>query len=57
MVLNVFAHTTGLEVGSFFDVSSPHISAKMLEYKGEPSDLMVQKIPPDLVGNEIGFES
>ena len=43
------------EVGSFFDTSALcHTSAKMREYKGELSDLMVQKIPPALVGNEIG---
>ena len=49
-----FTHDTGLEGGSFFDVSAPHINANMREYKGEPSDLIDQKIPPDLVGNEIG---
>jgi hypothetical protein len=54
MVLNDFAHAAGLEVGSFFDASAPHISAKMREYKGEPSDFIVQKIPLALVGNEIG---
>jgi hypothetical protein len=53
MVLNAFAHASGLEVGSFFDASATHISAKMRQYKREPSDLMVQKIPPALVGNEI----
>ena len=54
MVLNSFSHESGLEVGSFFDDSSPLISAKMREYKGESSDLTVQKIPPVLVGNAIG---
>lgn len=42
-----------LEVGSFSDVSAPYITAKMREYKGEPSDLIVEKIPPPLVGNAI----
>ena len=54
MVLNAFAHVAGLEVGSFFDASTPPISAKMSEYKGEPSALTVQQIPPALVGHEIG---
>ncbi len=56
MVLNVFSHSTGLEVGSFFDESAPSISTKMSEYTGEPSDLTVQQIPeiPSvLVGNEM----
>ena len=53
MVLNDFAHAAGLEVGSFSDDSAPPISAKMSEYKGEPSDLTVQQIPLPLVGNEI----
>ena len=53
MVLNDFAHAAGLEVGSFPDDSAPPISAKMSEYKGEPSDLTVQQIPLPLVGNEI----
>ncbi len=44
MVLNAFTHTGGLEVGSFFDTSAPPINDKMREYKGEPSDLTVQKI-------------
>ena len=59
MVLNAFAHAAGLEVGSFFDDSAPPISVKMREYKGEPSDLTVQKIPPSLVGNEKlhGFDT
>ena len=54
MSLNAFAHVTGLEIGSFFYDSAPSISAKMSEYKGEPSDLTVQQILPALVGNEIG---
>ena len=54
MVLNAFAHAAGLEVGSFFDASAPHISAKMREYQGEPPDLTVLKIPPTLVGNRVG---
>ena len=54
MVLNTFVHAEGLEGGSFFDTSAPLISPKMREYKGEPSDLTVQKIPPSLVDNAIG---
>ncbi len=56
MVLNAFAHTAGLEVGSFLDDSSPPINLKMSEYQGEPSDLTIQQIPPVLFGNEIGNE-
>jgi hypothetical protein len=52
MVLNTFAHATGLEVGRFSDDSVPPIRVKMSEYKEEPSDLTVQQIPPTLVGNE-----
>ena len=54
MVLNAFAHATGLEVASFFDTTAPHIRDKIREYKGEPSDLIVQKISPGLFGNTIG---
>ena len=54
VIRNTFTHDTGLEGGSFFDVSAPHMNANMREYKGEPSDLIDQKIPPALVGNEIG---
>ena len=54
MLLNAFAHATGLEVGSFFDTSAPPISVKTREHKGEPSDLTVRKIPVVLVGNGIG---
>ena len=54
MVMNVFAHVVGLEVGSFLDDSGPPITAKMSEYQGEPSDLTVHQIPPVLVGNETG---
>jgi hypothetical protein len=54
MTLNDFAHAAGLEIGSFFDDSAPSISAKMSEYKGEPSDLTVHQIPSSLVGNKIG---
>ena len=59
MVSNAFAHAAGLEVGSSFDASAPPISTKMREYKGEPSDLTVQKIPTALVGNEKlhGFDT
>ena len=53
MVLNVFAHAAGLEVGSFFDDSAPPISYNMSEYTGEPSDLSVQQIPPVPVVNDI----
>ena len=35
MVLNAFAHAAGLEVGSFFDTSAPHISANTREYQYE----------------------
>ncbi len=41
MVLNGFAHVSGLEVGSLFDDSVPSISDNMSEYTGEPSDLSV----------------
>ena len=54
MVLNVFAHDAGLEVGSLFDDSAPSISVNMSEYTDEPSDLSVQQIPPAPVGNDIG---
>ncbi len=54
VALNASAHAAGLEGGSFFDASAPHINANMREYKGEPSDLIPQKIPAALVGNEIG---
>jgi hypothetical protein len=54
MVLNAFAHDTGLEVGSLFDDSAPPISVNMSEYTGEPSDLSVQQIPPAPVGNDMG---
>ena len=52
--LNGSVYAAGLEVGSYFDTSSPHINTNIREYKGEPSDLIPQKIPPALVGNEIG---
>jgi hypothetical protein len=39
MVLNVFTHATGLEVGRFFDDSSPQISTNTREYQGESSVL------------------
>ena len=54
MVLNAFAHPTGLEVGSLFDDSAPSIVVNMSEYTGEPSDLSVQQIPPASVGHDIG---
>ena len=54
MVLNDFAHDTGLEVESLFDDSAPPISVNMSEYTVEPSDLSVQHIPPAPVGNDIG---
>ncbi len=54
VTLNDFTHTTGLEIGNFFDDSSLHINVKMREYTGDPSHLNPQKIPPDLVGNKIG---
>ena len=54
IVLNAFAHATGLEGGSFFDDSTPPISYNMSEYTVEPSDLSVQQIPPVPVGNDIG---
>ena len=49
MVLNAFAHAAGLEVGSFSDASTPHISANTREYQGESSTLTVPKITPALV--------
>ena len=54
VTLNTFVHAVDLKVGNFFDVSASHITAKMREYTGEPSHLNPQKIPPALVGNEIG---
>ena len=54
-VLNALAHAAGLEVGSLFDDSAPPISAKMLEYKGEPLFRKSHQIWS--LGNEIGFES
>ena len=54
VALNAFAHAAGLEVGSFFDASAPHISANTREYQGESPALTVPKIPPALVGNAAG---
>jgi hypothetical protein len=54
MVLNVFAHAVGLEVGSFFDVSDPQIGTNTREYQGESSALTFPKIPTGLAGNAVG---
>ena len=45
MVLNVFTHVTGLEVGGFFNVSDPQVGVNTGEYPGESSTLTFPKIP------------
>lgn len=41
--LNAFVHDTGLEVGNFFDDSTPHVNDEIREYTGELSHLNLQK--------------
>lgn len=54
MVLNTFAHSAGLEVGSFFNTSDPQVGGNTGEYPGESSALTFPKIPTAPVGNVDG---
>ena len=54
MVLNVFTHSKGLEVGSVFDSSDPQIGVNTREYQGESSPLTFPKIPPASTDNADG---
>ncbi len=51
MVLNAFTHTTGLEVGVFFNASEPQFRVYTGEYEGELSTLTFPKISTVSSGN------
>ena len=53
VVLNVFTHPTGLEVGVFFNVSEPEVGDYTGEYVGELSAFTLPKISPTPAGKAV----